>query len=246
LTPAATPAITKIENAASLQPTNTVSPGEIISIFGNNLGPTTPANFALTATGMVPTNVGGVTVMFNDVAAPILYASAAQINAIVPYEMASFSTATVTVQFGGSTSANLQVQIAATQPAIFSLSQGGSGQGAILNQDSSVNGSGNEAAIGSVVQIFGTGEGLIKPPGSTGCVTPGASPFPMPVAQPITLTIGGEPATIDYAGEAPALVCGVLQINATIPTGLSAGAQPIVLTVGTNTNVQQNITVAVQ
>ena len=246
LAAAATPAITKIENGASLQPTNTVSPGEIISIFGNNLGPTTPANFALTATGTVPTNTGGVTVMFNDVAAPILYASATQINAIVPYEMASFSTATVTVQFDGSTSANLQVQIAATQPAIFSLSQGGSGQGAILNQDGSVNGASNQAAVGSVVQIFGTGEGQIKPPGTTGCVTPGASPYPMPVAQPISLTIGGEPATISYAGEAPTLVCGVIQIDALVPAGLSAGPQPIVLTVGTNTNVQQNITVAVK
>lgn len=246
LTAAATPAITSLENAASLQPTNTVSPGEIISIFGNNLGPATPANLTLTSAGTVPTNLGGVTVMFNNVAAPVIYASATQINAIVPYEMGSVTTANVTVAFDGSTSANLQVQIAATEPAIFSLSMGGSGQGAILNQNGTVNGSSNAAAIGSVIQIFGTGEGEIKPAGTTGCVTPGAPPFPVPVAQPINLTIGGQPAAIAYAGEAPALVCGVIQINATIPAGLSAGPQTIVLTIGSNTNVQQNITVAVQ
>ena len=246
LSAAATPAITSLENAASLQPTSTVSPGEIISIFGMNLGPTTAANLTLTSSGTVPTNLGGVTVMFNNVAAPVIYASAMQINAIVPYEMGSVSTATVTIAYSGATSANFQVQIAPTQPAIFSLSQGGSGQGAILNQDGSVNGSGNAAAIGSVIQIFGTGEGETKPAGSTGCVTPGASPYPVPIAEPITLTIGGEPASLSYSGEAPTLVCGVIQIDATIPAGLSAGPQPLVLTIGNNTNSQQNITVAVQ
>jgi uncharacterized protein (TIGR03437 family) len=245
LTAATTPGVTNIENAANLQPTTMVAPGEIVSIFGNNLGPATPVGLTLTSAGTVPTSLGGVTVMFNNVAAPLLYASATQINAIVPYEMGSFTTATVTVDFGGSTSANLQVQIAATEPAIFSLSQGGSGQGAILNQDNSVNGATNPATPGSVVQIYGTGEGQVVPAGTTGCVTPTTSPFAMPVAKPISLTIGGLPATVQYAGEAPGLVCGAIQINAVVPDTLSAGPQPIVLTVGTATNSTQNITVAV-
>jgi uncharacterized protein (TIGR03437 family) len=242
------PVISALENGASLQPTNMVSPGEIISIFGNNLGPTAPVSFALTASGTVPTNTGGVSVMFNNVAAPILYASATQVNAIVPYEMASFTSANATVQFSGSTSANFQVQIAATQPAIFSLSQGGSGQGAILNQDNSVNGSTNPAPAGTVIQIYGTGEGQIVPAGTTGCVTSTKPPFPVPVPKPISLMIGGVPvpaANIEYAGEAPGLVCGVIQINAVVPATLSSGAQPIVLTIGNNTNSAQNITVAV-
>jgi uncharacterized protein (TIGR03437 family) len=245
LTAATTPGVTNIENAANLQPTTMVAPGEIVSIFGNNLGPATPVGLTLTSAGTVPTSLGGVTVMFNNVAAPLLYASATQINAIVPYEMGSFTTATVTVDFGGSTSANLQVQIAATEPAIFSLSQGGSGQGAILNQDNSVNGATNPATPGSVVQIYGTGEGQVVPAGTTGCVTPTTPPFAMPVAKPISLTIGGLPATVQYAGEAPGLVCGAIQINAVVPDTLSAGPQPIVLTVGTATNSTQNITVAV-
>ncbi len=245
LTAAATPAINALENAASLQPTHAVSPGEIISIFGTSLGPTTPANLTLTSAGTVPTNLGGVTVMFNSVAAPVIYASATQVNAIVPYEMGSVTSANVTVAFGGSTSANFQVQIVPTEPAIFSLSQGGSGQGAILNQNNTVNGSSNPAGAGSTVQIYGTGEGLIVPAGTTGCVTPTSAPFPKPVAQPITVTIGGQPATISYAGEAPGLVCGVIQINAQVPAALSAGPQPIVLTIGTATNSTQNITVSV-
>ena len=69
----------------------------------------------------------------------------------------------------------------------------------------------------------------------------------MPVARPITVTIGGQPASVSYAGEAPALVCGVLQVNATVPASIvGSGPQAVVLTVGANTNNQQAITVSVQ
>jgi uncharacterized protein (TIGR03437 family) len=239
------PAITAIVNAATLQP-GPIGPGEIISIFGTNAGPSTPQTFTLTAAGTVPTTLGGVTVTFNNVSAPLIYVSATQINAIVPYEVAGQTTVPVEVQFGGMTSAILQANVVATDPGIFSVSQGGSGQGAILNQDYSVNGANNPAAKGSVIQIFATGEGQLVPAVATGSVTPGAPPFSKPVATPVTVTIGGQTAQIEYAGEAPTLVSGVIQINAVIPAGAASGNQPVVVTIGTNSNTNQNITVAVQ
>ena len=61
------------------------------------------------------------------------------------------------------------------------------------------------------------------------------------------MTIGGEPASsIAYAGEAPDSVCGLIQINATLPSDLTAGPQPVVLTFGTTSNTGQAITVAVK
>jgi uncharacterized protein (TIGR03437 family) len=239
------PAITAIVNAATLQP-GPIGPGEIISIFGTNAGPSTPQTFTLTTAGTVPTTLGGVTVTFNNVSAPLIYVSATQINAIVPYEVAGQTTVPVEVQFGGMTSAILQANVVATDPGIFSVSQGGSGQGAILNQDYSVNGANNPAAKGSVIQIFATGEGQLVPAVATGSVTPGAPPFSKPVATPVTVTIGGQTAQIEYAGEAPTLVSGVIQINAVIPAGAASGNQPVVVTIGTNSNTNQNITVAVQ
>ncbi|HTA68954.1 MAG TPA: IPT/TIG domain-containing protein [Bryobacteraceae bacterium] len=238
------PAITAIVNAATLQP-GAIAPGEIISIFGTNFGPLLPQTFTLTSAGTVPTTLGGVTVMFNNVSAPVLYVSSTQINAIVPYETAGQTSVSAEVQFGGLTSAMLQANVVATEPGIFSLSQGGSGQGAILNQDYSVNGANNPAAKGSVIQIFATGEGQLVPPVATGSVTPGAPPFSKPVAT-VTVTIGGQTAQIEYAGEAPTLVAGVIQINAVIPAGAASGNQPVVVTIGTNTNSNQTITVAVQ
>jgi uncharacterized protein (TIGR03437 family) len=108
-----------------------------------------------------------------------------------------------------------------------------------------VNGANNPAAKGSVIQIFATGEGQLVPPVATGSVTPGAPPFSKPVAT-VTVTIGGQTAQIEYAGEAPTLVAGVIQINAVIPAGTATGNQPVVVTIGTNTNSNQTITVAVQ
>jgi len=195
---------------------------------------------------MVPTTLGGVTVTFNGVAAPLLFVNSLQINAIVPYEIAGQTSANIVVSFGGSNSAQLQANVVDTRPAIFSLAQGGSGQGAILNQDYSVNGTNTPAAKGSVIQIFGTGEGQLVPAVLTGSLTPGVAPFPKPVATNITVTIGGQPAQIQYAGEAPTLVSGVFQINAVVPASVASGNQPLVVTIGSNTNNTQSITVAVQ
>jgi len=238
------PLITSIVNAASLQP-GAVSPGEIVTIFGSNLGPSTGIPFQLVS-NKVPTNLGNVNVTFNSVAAPLLYVSNTQINAIVPYEVAGQLTSNVVVTFSGQMAASFQVRVTDTSPAIFSTSQGGNGQGAILNQNFTVNNSSNPAAKNSVIQIYGTGEGQLVPGVSTGSVTPVTAPFPKPVAQNITVTIGGMPAAIEYAGEAPGEVSGVIQVNAIVPANVASGSQQVVLTIGNNNNTSQTITVAIQ
>jgi len=79
------PALTSVVSGATLQP-GAVSPGEIISIFGTNIGPATSASLTLTSAGKVSTTLGGAQVLFdNNFAAPLIYVSANQINAIVPY-----------------------------------------------------------------------------------------------------------------------------------------------------------------
>jgi uncharacterized protein (TIGR03437 family) len=247
VSPAGTPIVGSIDSAASFQ-SGTVSPGEIVTIFGSNLGPATPAlGTSFTPTGnTVPTTLANVSVTFNNVPAPIIFVAPGQINAIVPYEVAGQTSVPVVVKSNGITSASFTVQVAPVIPAIFSLSENGNGQGAILNSDASVNGSGNPAAPGSIISIYATGEGQIVPAGATGCITGGTLPLPTPVGA-VSVTIGGEPATpITYAGEAPDEVCGIMQINATVPSNLTAGAQPVVLTIGTATNSGQAITVVVK
>ena len=245
VSPAGTPVVLAITSGASLQP-GAVSPGEIVTLFGDGIGPATPATFTPTPSGKVPTTLANVQVSFNNVAAPLIFVSQGQINAIVPYEVAGQTSVPVVVQNNGATSASFTAPVVATAPSIFALSENGSGQGAILNSDGSVNGTSNPAAAGSTISIFATGEGQLTPAGTTGCITGGTLPLPKPVAN-VSVTIAGEAvSSIPYAGEAPDLVCGVIQINATLPSDLHTGAQNVGLTIGTSGNTGQTITVAVK
>jgi uncharacterized protein (TIGR03437 family) len=115
-------------------------------------------------------------------------------------------------------------------PGIFTLDSSGQGVGAILNQDGSLHGPLNPAAPGSVIVFYATGEGLTDPPSEDGKIA--GSPLPRPVL-PVQVIIGGLDAEILYAGAAPGLTAGVMQVNARIPGNLTQrGAVNIVLIVG--------------
>jgi trimeric autotransporter adhesin len=263
------PVIFAVVNSALGVAGDLAAPGQGVTIYGDFSGVTTQGA-QLTSSGTVATAVGGVTVWAGlgskgNVAAPLTYVSSTQINAFLPYSIAGFGTFPLIVSTtpGGSsteyrlklkrstpaasvTSPDFDLGVTSTNPAIFSASQGGNGQGAILNQDSSVNASTHPAAAGSIITIYATGEGLLSPQPATGSVTPSTgTSFPKPVA-PVSVTIGGQTAQITYAGEAPGLISGVLQVDAKIPSSVGSGPQLIVLTVGAASNSQQAITVAVQ
>lgn len=247
VSPAGTPVVLSVTNGGSLQ-TGAISPGEIVTIYGNGIGPATPAlgtSFTPTANGTVATTLNGIEVTFNNVPAPIIFVSPGQINAIVPYEVAGQTSVPVVVTNNSTASAAFSVPVTAAAPAIFSLSENGSGQGAVLNHDLTVNGASNPELPGNEIAIYATGEGVLTPAGMTGCITGDTLPLPKPAGN-VAVTIGGQPAMLDFVGEAPGLVCGVLQINVTIPTGVGAGAQAVGLTIGTATNSSQNITIAVK
>lgn len=65
-------------------------------------------------------------------------------------------------------------------------------------------------------------------------------------AQPVSLTIGGKPATLLYVGASPYQVWSLLQVNAIVPTDTDSGQQPVVLTIGQNDNSQQRVTIAIK
>jgi len=193
--------------------------------------------------------MGNTTVTFDGIAAPLLYGSTGQINAQVPYEVAGQKTVNVVVTHNSGASPPFPIAIADTSPAIFTVTQNGNGQGAILNADTgnpyiiTVNSVDNPAPKGSAVSIYATGSGLWNRTVQSGSILLDTMTRP---AAPVLLTIGGQPARILYAGAAPYLVSGELQVNAIIPDGIGSGPQPLVLTIGQNNNTQQQVTVAVQ
>jgi uncharacterized protein (TIGR03437 family) len=205
-----------------------VAPGEIFTIFGSGLGPSNLAGGSINAAGLLDSQVANTQVLFDNVPAPMLYSAAGQVAGIVPYAVAGKSSTQVQVSYRGQKAAALTIPVAQTAPGIFMISA--ARQGAILNQDYSVNGAGNPADIGSYVAIYATGEGQTSPAGVDGSVA--SSVYPTPVAK-TTVTIGGVDAPVAYAGAVPSGVAGALQVNVQVPAGVASGsAVPVILTVG--------------
>jgi uncharacterized protein (TIGR03437 family) len=207
-----------------------------------SIGPPALAGAAFDSKGNISSLIAGTQFLFNGVAAPIVYVSAKQSSVIVPYEVASASTAQIVAVYNGAVSVPITVPVVAALPGIFSANSSGTGLGAILNQDGSYNSAGNPAVRGSVVVLFVTGEGQTTPPGVDGRDTGS----PISPAAPVTVTFGSIPATsYPFVGEAPRLVASVLQINVTVPSSAPTGSVPITVTVGSATS-QAGLTVAVQ
>jgi uncharacterized protein (TIGR03437 family) len=232
-----------VANGASFQ-SGGIAPGEIITIFGSGLGPTAGATLQLNATNTAITNnLAGTQVLFDGLPSPMIYASATQVSAIVPYSLAGSVATAMQIAVQGVRSASVPVQVVQASPAIFTIPSKGTGQGAVLNQDYTVNSAANPAPIGSVLQIFATGGGAVTPSVADGLLT--ATPLPINVLK-VSATIGGLPAQVLFSGGAPGLVSGVLQVNVLIPVGVTPGpAVALAIQAGTIA-APAGVTVAIQ
>ncbi|HLK20336.1 MAG TPA: IPT/TIG domain-containing protein [Bryobacteraceae bacterium] len=252
-----TASVLGIVNAASFA-SGPVSPGDIVTIFGNNLGPSNPASLTVT-NGFVDTSLGGVSVTIDGKNAPMLYVSPNQLSIQVPYEVSIGANKAVVVT-NGTNVANSTVTTAATAPGIFTANGSGAGQAAALTCSATTNTCAlnsvtNLAKIGDIVTLYVTGEGIYNIPplsggiSDTGYIVPASlTPLPQMTTAP-TVTIGGQAADTTnanfYAGPIPGSILGLLQINAVVPAGASTGvAVPIVVTIGAN-STQAGVTLAI-
>ncbi|HEY7390114.1 MAG TPA: hypothetical protein VH640_16480, partial [Bryobacteraceae bacterium] len=198
-----TPPIT-VSNAASGNAV-ALAPGSIASLYGTNL----PASPSVT--------VGGL-------AAPIFGAIPSQINFQIPFEVPT-GVATVNLLANGATVGATSISIQAFAPGLFTEP---GDQAAVLNQDYSVNTSSNPAAAGSYVAAYVTGLGPVQPAVATGI------PAPLntlsSTTNPVTATIGGQAATVVFAGLAPGYA-GLYQINIQVPQ-LPSGRDPLQVVIG--------------
>ena len=192
------PWISAIVGAASERP-GPISPRKIVVIYGAGLGPAQLIPNQV-SNGQFSTGAGGTVVSFNGIPAPILYASGTQVATIVPYAI-SGTTTQVTVAYQGQGSDGFTVPVAASAPSFFTLNQTGAGQAAAINAvDGTVNTAANPVKIGGYISLYVTGEGQTAPAGVDGQL--GGSVPPHPVL-PVSVTVGGIPATVQYRGGAP-------------------------------------------
>jgi uncharacterized protein (TIGR03437 family) len=225
-------------NGASLLP-GPVAPGGIVTLVGAGIGPALPQLPAYSPTSTV---LDGTGVLFDGTPAPLLYGAPNQVNAIAPYSIDKKVSTQVQVTQRGQAIADLQLSVADASPAIFTTDGSGVGQGAILNQDSTVNSPSNPAGKGSVIVMFATGAGQTDPAGIDGQIAGDTLPKPL---LGVSAQIAGLDAKVLYAGAAPGMVAGVLQVNCIVPLDSPSGfAVPIVLLVG-KTSSPAGVTLAI-
>jgi uncharacterized protein (TIGR03437 family) len=220
VTAASRPQITSVVNAASSKE-GPAAPGEILTIYGTGLGPVTAAGMFVNSAGLVNRSLAGTRVLFDGVAAPVLYTSDRQVNVVAPWSLAGRTTASIQVEAGGIQSAASKLNMAATAPAVFA--------GGVVNVvDNSVNPA-VAVARGGYLTLYATGGGTTGLPVIDGRFSPG----PAAIAAPVSAQIGGIEAAVTYAGDAPGLVSGAVQVNVQVPANSPTGsAIPLVLQIG--------------
>jgi uncharacterized protein (TIGR03437 family) len=218
-----------------------VAPGELVTLFPNNSGPAKLNGAYLDSSGKVATETGNTRVLFDGIPAPMIYSTKNQAAGVVPYEVAGHPSTLVQIEYNGLQSVAVPIPVLGADPGIFTVNQNGTGQGAIQNVDGSPNAASNPAMRGAVAILFVTGEGQTNPGGSDGvrAASPGLAPI-----LPVTVTVGGASATIDYAAGAPGFI-GLMQVNFHVPMSTAPGsAVPLVVHVGAFTS--NTVTMAVK
>jgi uncharacterized protein (TIGR03437 family) len=215
------------------QAAQAVAPGELVTLWISGLLPASAS-------------ASNLAVTFNGIAAPLLYTSLKQINAVTPFELAGQANAQIALYYQSQQIFLASTAVAVSAPSIFSVDGSGSGQAVIVNQDGTLNSASNPAPRGSIVAMFGTGFGAMNPPLGDGVIAPTRpTPTNTPVAG-VAVELGGNAATIVYNGPAPGEIAGLMQVNFVVPSAASPGAA-VMLQVQVGPNFSPaNLTMAVQ
>lgn len=214
------PSVTQVSDAAVYG--TTFSPGAVIALFGNYLGAPTPMAGAIT-NGVVSNSAGGVQLTVNGTAAPLLYISAGQINAVIPYSTKTSATATAEVFTSVGTSSYSGLNIAKTSLALFN--------NVVFNPDGTLNSATNPAPKGATLVLYGTGIGPTSPTYQDGAiVTLQGPPYPSPVT-PFGAVVSNNQtqykASVVYLGPIPGFVAGAVQANIQIPSDVPPGSSTL-------------------
>ena len=222
-----------VTNAASFS-SDEVAPGAIVSVWGASLSQGTSQSGATP----LPTVLGDTSVTFNGIPAPLYFASALQVNAQVPFEVAAGGAIAEVISNSGI--ALTQLTVGAVGPGIFTRDGSGTGDGALIDAVSgALVTSSQPIAAGGYLAIYCTGLGAVTPATTTGDVPAGLTNT---TATPSVL-IDGQPEAPSWAGLAPGFV-GLYQVNAQVPATLSSGSHRLQLVV--NGAASNTVTFAVR
>jgi uncharacterized protein (TIGR03437 family) len=218
-----------------------IAPGIMVSIFGQNLAPRTATARAIP----LPQELEGVSVEVTEpgktaVRTPLYFVSPGQINLQMPFGITA-SSVEVRVRTAAGTSDPARVAIVPRAPRLFTRTLDGRGEAIALHVNYRVVGEGDPVEHGGYLILYATGLGEVRPqaiaanPGGDG----GRWGPLNEVTEPVRVTVGGNPATVLFAGMA-----GVYQINLQLAPDVPTGRQPVVVSIGQRSS-QDNVWVAV-
>ena len=220
---------------------NGISPQEIMTIFIARGGPPELIGLTFDDAGRVARQLGPTRILINGDPVPMVSADLNQVSFISPIDlMQKVGGVMIEVEVDGQLSNPVRLPAAESNPALFALDASGSGQGAILNTDFTVNGPNNPSTNGVLI-VYGTGGGPTDVPCPDGEVGPLAEPLPR-LRLPQRALVGGDEATVGFGGSAPRLVCGVNQWNIFVDNN-PAGVLSLQVCSGENCS-QEGITAA--
>jgi uncharacterized protein (TIGR03437 family) len=208
-----------------------IAPGGLVSIYGIDLADTTVTNYNLP----FPKQAGGAQVLMGGRALPLRYVGGNQVNTQVPFDLNVNTSQQLVVQRGTTLSVPQDVVVASAQPGVYTQDQSGTGAAVIVNgTTNTLITASNPAKAGDVVVIYCNGLGAVNPPVPTGSPAPSAEPLARTV-NTVTVTIGGKPATVQFAGLTPGYP-DLYQINAVVPAGVASGNATVIVGVAGQTS----------
>jgi uncharacterized protein (TIGR03437 family) len=217
-------------NAASFVASGPVAPGELLALYGNDLGPAAGVQPAASLTSPFPTQAALTQVTFDGKAAPLLWVQESQVNVAVPWSVAG-PTTQICVTYNNVKTNCLTRNVAQFAPGVFTVD---GAFAAAINQDGTINSAAHPAPINSIVSLWATGTGPISPALPDGALV--GLPLPVNSAQaaPGQFHCAGLGCPVSffssfptqYAGPAPYLISGTTQINFPLTSPLPGGTIP--------------------
>jgi len=211
-----------------------VSPGALITIYGDNLAESTAA--APMAPAPLPKTLGGAQVLMAGEILPLVYADQKRINAVVPYDIAASTNQQILVRRALTYSRPVAVDVAEAQPEIFTtISSGTQAKAEVVRTEGGKQqtfpiSAARPATAGDELKVYCMGLGPVLPAGAAG--TAGPKNPEAKATEPVQVRIGGVAAKVLFAGLWPGQI-GLYEVDATVPQGAPKGAAvPIVIEVG--------------
>jgi uncharacterized protein (TIGR03437 family) len=226
---ASVPVTFSAANAASGAGT-AISPGGLVSIYGLQLAnaPSQPTTVPF------PTTIDGTQVLIGGKPLPLRYVSGGQVNAQVPFDLPINSTQQLVVMSGATrVSVPRNLIVAAADPAVYTQDGTGTGTGIIVDATNHLLTDANPPTEGDVIVVYANALGAVAPPLPTGIPAPSDGTLTR-TSNPVTATIGGMPATVNFAGLVPGYP-DLYQVNVIVPCHSQSNV-PLTLSVAGRTS----------